>query len=350
MKITTKISIVIGLMCVCATAAFSQDCESYLRRATELVAQKKYCEAKEYYLRYSKCNADADVSTEIAMCERFCKIQAMEGEENEPKPVENNPISKGQDVITLKNGEDIQAIVTDIGENNIMYKKADNPNGPVYSLKKSEVFMIAYANGSKDVFTTGGTNTSTKTNTNTKTNAAPTTKIQTQSTNTSPRFKLGINGGVQLPMGDLRDPDRTYLYFGGGISAEFLIIQRIGVGISAGYYGYEVESGSIKTLCSFMPITLTGKFYVLTKGFQPYVGFDAGLYVMGAKITIEGYGSESNSKSYFGVAPVAGFQCKLSNALALDINARYPFVFVKNEIITKTINLLGGNIGLVFSF
>jgi len=58
-----------------------------------------------------------------------------------------------QDVITLKNGEDIKALVQEIGELDVKYKKFENPNGPNYTMKKSEIFMIRYANGSKDVFT-----------------------------------------------------------------------------------------------------------------------------------------------------------------------------------------------------
>ena len=57
-----------------------------------------------------------------------------------------------QDVITLKNGDDIQALVQEIGDIDIKYKKFENPTGPNYTLKKAEVFMIKYANGSKDVF------------------------------------------------------------------------------------------------------------------------------------------------------------------------------------------------------
>ena len=57
-----------------------------------------------------------------------------------------------QDIITLKSGEDIQALVQEIGDVDVKYKKFDNPNGPNYSLKKSEIFIIRYANGSKDVF------------------------------------------------------------------------------------------------------------------------------------------------------------------------------------------------------
>ena len=57
-----------------------------------------------------------------------------------------------QDVITLKNAEEIQAIVQEIGEVEIKYKKFENPNGPNYILKKSEIFTIKYENGSRDVF------------------------------------------------------------------------------------------------------------------------------------------------------------------------------------------------------
>jgi len=57
-----------------------------------------------------------------------------------------------QDVIILKNGNDIQAIVQEISDDNVKYKKYDNINGPNYTLKKTEIFMIRYANGSKDVF------------------------------------------------------------------------------------------------------------------------------------------------------------------------------------------------------
>ena len=60
---------------------------------------------------------------------------------------------KAQDVITLKNGDDINAKVLEIGDNEIKYKKFANLNGPTYAIKKSEIFMIKYENGTKDVFT-----------------------------------------------------------------------------------------------------------------------------------------------------------------------------------------------------
>jgi hypothetical protein len=57
----------------------------------------------------------------------------------------------GQDVILLKDGSEIKAKVTEIGVQEIKYKKFDNLEGPVYSLRKTDVFMITYENGQKEV-------------------------------------------------------------------------------------------------------------------------------------------------------------------------------------------------------
>lgn len=57
----------------------------------------------------------------------------------------------GQDVILLKDGTEIKAKVTEIGVQDIKYKKFENLEGPVYVLKKSDVFMITYENGQKEV-------------------------------------------------------------------------------------------------------------------------------------------------------------------------------------------------------
>jgi hypothetical protein len=66
-----------------------------------------------------------------------------------------------QDIITLKTGEEIKAKVTAVNPNDIQYRKFNDNDGPLYTKYKSEVFMIKYANGSKDVFsnTSGSTST-----------------------------------------------------------------------------------------------------------------------------------------------------------------------------------------------
>ena len=342
MKITSKIFIIFALICFSAAAAYSQDCNSYLQRATDMVSQKKYCDAKRYYQEYSKCNADADVSTEIAMCDRFCKIQTMEGEGNEPVGISTS----AHDVITLKNGSDIQAIVQEISELDVKYKKLDNPNGATYTLKKSEIFMVKYANGSKDVFTdNAATTTSSQSN---RTNAPYGTERdypnssgnRISSGSTNPKLKLGLNGGLLYPTGE-----GSKIHFGGGISGEYLAAPNIGIGLSAGYYAYQLAAEGAKLTSSFMPVALNGKYYFLTENIQPYAGVDVGLYIIGAKLSYGGE-SESGSKSYFGLAPVVGSQFKLSNSLALDVNAKENIIFLEGQIGYN----FCFNVGIVFSF
>jgi TM2 domain-containing membrane protein YozV len=58
----------------------------------------------------------------------------------------------GQDILTLKSGEEIEVLVTEIDQKTVWYKKFNNLDGPLYSLPKSDIFMIKYPNGEKDVF------------------------------------------------------------------------------------------------------------------------------------------------------------------------------------------------------
>ena len=57
-----------------------------------------------------------------------------------------------QDVITNKNGDETKAKVIEVGQTEIKYKKYTNLNGPIFTVSKSEVFMIKYENGEKEVF------------------------------------------------------------------------------------------------------------------------------------------------------------------------------------------------------
>jgi len=56
-----------------------------------------------------------------------------------------------QDVITKTDGTEIQATVTQIGTNEIKYIRYGT-TAPVYTLLKSDIFMIKYEDGTKDVF------------------------------------------------------------------------------------------------------------------------------------------------------------------------------------------------------
>ena len=141
------------VFCIAGTT-YSQDCESNLRRATELVSQKKYCDAKKYYQAYANCNAEADVSTEIEICEKFCKSQGGETVSDDTKSDNNTeyaPVSNEPDIIILNDDSEINAKVTEISANEIKYTRFGTTL-PIYTLQKTNIFMIKYPNGSEDVF------------------------------------------------------------------------------------------------------------------------------------------------------------------------------------------------------
>jgi len=57
-----------------------------------------------------------------------------------------------QDIITKTNGDDIPCKVIEISTTEVKYKRFDNPEGPTFVLTKSEILMIRYQNGTKDIF------------------------------------------------------------------------------------------------------------------------------------------------------------------------------------------------------
>ena len=60
--------------------------------------------------------------------------------------------SFSQDIITKKSGEDIKANISEVGINEIKYKKFENQEGPTYSILKQDILIVRYSNGSKDIF------------------------------------------------------------------------------------------------------------------------------------------------------------------------------------------------------
>ena len=55
------------------------------------------------------------------------------------------------DLMILKNGEELNVKVTEIGEELVRYKMCNNLDGPIFTKRVSEIFMIKYPNGTKTV-------------------------------------------------------------------------------------------------------------------------------------------------------------------------------------------------------
>ena len=99
---------------------------------------------------YKKIESDmiASINSNEASLEFHSEIKAML-KNNEPC-----------DILTLRDGSEISAKVVEITSNEIKYKKCDYQDGPLYTKLKSDVFMIKYSNGTKDVFSSKETSDS----------------------------------------------------------------------------------------------------------------------------------------------------------------------------------------------
>ena len=56
-------------------------------------------------------------------------------------------IAAEYDLIIKTNSEKIEALIQEVSDTELRYKKANNPNGPMFVIKLSEVSSIVYANG-----------------------------------------------------------------------------------------------------------------------------------------------------------------------------------------------------------
>ena len=56
------------------------------------------------------------------------------------------------DIIVTTSSERIDAKIEEVSETEVKYKKADNPNGPLFVIKTDQIASIIYSNGSVSVF------------------------------------------------------------------------------------------------------------------------------------------------------------------------------------------------------
>lgn len=54
------------------------------------------------------------------------------------------PFVQAQDIITTKDGKDIQSKILEVNANEVKYKKYNNLDGPTFTLSKSEILIVRY--------------------------------------------------------------------------------------------------------------------------------------------------------------------------------------------------------------
>ncbi len=96
-----------------------------------------------------------------------------------------------QDTIITRSGQMIPARVNEVTQTEIKYRKPSNPDGPLYVMYKSDVVVIEYKNGTRDVFSAAE-------HTNKESNASNSSQAQQAPTQnnydgyTNPRSRVNI--------------------------------------------------------------------------------------------------------------------------------------------------------------
>lgn len=58
-----------------------------------------------------------------------------------------------QDTLVMRDSRELAVKVIEIDDSKIFYRKQDNPDGPLYSCRQNEVFMVIYRGGKREMFT-----------------------------------------------------------------------------------------------------------------------------------------------------------------------------------------------------
>jgi hypothetical protein len=135
------------------------------------IQKRKY--QKGYYVNWHKSNTQKDKKEVLAKKEvekpevvvitpnDDTEISASVNDSKHPvvpiKKTKRTPLITKEDPcdeLIFKDGTELKGKVIEITPTEIKYKKCDMLDGPTYVGKKSDIFMVKYANGTREVFTT----------------------------------------------------------------------------------------------------------------------------------------------------------------------------------------------------
>ncbi len=185
----------------------------------------------------------------------------------------------GQDKIYLKSEENIEAKILEINIDEVRYRKVSNPDGPIFTILKSDIHMILYENGESEIF---------------KEEETPSTTVST--TNIIREKKILNGGGAKLgliaglPVGE----DSELTDFSVGIEFTYLaeVFENVEIGGLVGYSYYfggdynDPYSGNyVIDDVSYIPIATSSRYYFGDRKF--FAGLDLG-YAIAVSDFIDG--------------------------------------------------------------
>lgn len=141
--------------------------------------------------------------------------------------------------------------------------------------------------------------------------------------------------------------DNSESLFGGELYFKYDLTDAFRAGVNLGYYQTSDKIAGTKFTSSLVPVSVSGEYLFLDDKFRPYVGVHLGVLRAGFKA---GNSSNSNSTSYFSLAPVAGAEYTISDQLGINVNIKYGFAFYKNDFTgdIENFSTFSPNIGVFY--
>ncbi len=176
---------------------------------------------------------------------------------------------QAQDIIVFHDANEVEAKVTNISPDAVTYKRFDNLEGPSYTIAKSDIFFIKYANGTKDIF---GEHTSAR---NKNSSLTPDIKFQGYATLGAIVTSGGLGSSVDVSFGT-RIGKALFVGFETGIHSVISYIR---------YYTYDGGIVEYEDLLlnveNYIPLAVNIKGFLPTRNdrFFPYLNCSLGGFV-----------------------------------------------------------------------
>jgi len=244
--------------------------------------------------------------------------------DNEPKNESQHQISN-TDIITLRNGDEIKARVTEISLTEIKYKRSDNLDGPTIIIPRAEVFAINYENGTREVINpinaSGGTRTQAG------------TQAGMSNTYQEKKAAFGVNGLMGYGAGF--DDENSFIDYGVGANFSYIVgggFRLAGeFGILWGKSTMDIWGIEVAIKTKWTDFSMYGH-YLIPAGegvVYPLLGFGmANLAVTAGALGYEETDKEDYFMLLFGSG--LGYPISRNKNLVLNVEARCKYVFKEN--------------------
>ena len=157
-----------------------------------------------------------------------------------------------------------------------------------------------------------------------------------------PNWKHQIEGEIsaQLPGGDFKNLTELNTGFGGSLSYFYRVSNNLFVSASVGYYDFVL--GLSKGTFNSIPLLIGLKYNLVTKGVQPYLGIEGGIYFFKSTINNVLYKDDSTR---FGIVPKFGVRIPIEDGLDVDFSAKFHQMLNFDP----SLNFFGINLGLSYT-